>query len=154
MDADTPLWFFILLSFCMWLFTDEEASGSFCVKGMKPVSDHHMKVLTATRQQSPFSPLVCIILWILLLSFSFSPSLKERVNEREKVALCLLFASHSKWQLWLSCSNWTLLQIRRANNRPLWWMGRVAVCVVVSSERNRYAISDESHAKSRGYKEL
>jgi len=43
-------------------FSDDEASGSFCVKGMKPISDHHMKVLTATRQQSPFSPLVCIIL--------------------------------------------------------------------------------------------
>lgn len=87
----------------------------------------------------------------------FSPGLHHSLNPftvKEKVALCLLFASHSKWQLWLSCSNWTLLQIRRANNRPLWWMGRVAVCVVVSSERNRYAISDESHAKSRGYKEL
>jgi len=32
--------------------------------------------------------------------------------------------------------------------------GSCCVCVVVSSERNRYAISDESHAKSRGYKEL
>lgn len=147
----TPLWFFILLSFCMWLFTDAEASE-------RHETDHHVKVLTATQQQVHF------LLWLAsffksLYCHSFFHPLWKRVNEREEqrkcaVALCLSFASHSKWRLWLSCSNWTLLQIRRANNGPLWWMGRVAVCAVVSSERNRYAISDESHAKSHGCKEL
>ncbi len=159
----TPLWFFMDFH-SAYYHSACDSSRSFCVKGMKPITDHHTMVLTATRQQSPFSLLVYIIPWISFLSFPFSTSLRAREREREwmkeeqrkcLVALCLSFASHSRWLLWLSCSNWTLLQIQQMNNGSLCWMSRVALWAVASqSERNRYAISDGSHAKSHRYKEL
>lgn len=125
---------------------------SFCkLLRQRHETDYWSSYEGVTQQQSPFSPLACIIFKSGYCHPSLTESEWKRGTEEHRkcaVALCLSFASHSKWRLWLSCSNWTLLQIRGANNGSLWRMGRVAVCAVVSFERNHYAISADSHAKS------